>query len=157
MRIKTAGIRDADTLARLNQHVHELHVENLPHFFKSPTFEEAEVAFKETLGKNNSRAFIAYDGDVAIGYVLVFISERPEDASNHSRRWLYIGQISVEPDWQHRGVGRELMNVALQYARENGIDTVELDTWSFNDSAQAFFKSLGFQPKTEGFWMRLDS
>jgi ribosomal protein S18 acetylase RimI-like enzyme len=157
MRIEIASIEDADTLARLNQHVHRLHVESVPNFFKWPTHEEALASFRELLGRDNSRAFIAYEDDVAIGYLLVSTYEHPADALRLARRFLDIDQISVEPNWQRRGVGRELMNAALQYARETGISDIELSTWAFNSAAQAFFKSLGFQPKTERFWMRLEA
>lgn len=157
VRIETASPADTDTLARLNQHVHKLHIEAVPHFFKRPNQQEVATFFKELLGKDNWRAFIAYVDDTAVGYVLVTTGERPVNTFSLARRWLYIDQISVEPNWQGQGVGRELMKAALQYAREAGLDNIEVDTWAFNSAAQSFFQSVGFQPKTKRFWMRLEA
>jgi GNAT superfamily N-acetyltransferase len=154
--IKTASPADADTLAKLNQHVHKLHLETVSHFFKQPASQEVVAFFREHLAKANWRAFIAYIDDTAVGYLLVTTGERPENTFSLARRWLYIDQISVEPDWQGQGVGRELMNVALQYARQVGLDNIEVDTWAFNNAAQSFFQSIGFQPKTRRFWLRLE-
>ncbi len=156
VRMETASPADVDTLARLNQHVHRLHVEAVPHFFKLPNQQEAVIFFSELLGKDNCRAFIAYIEGTAVGYILITTGERPVNAFSFARRWLYIDQISVEPNWQGQGVGRELMNAALQYAREAGIDDIEVDTWAFNTPAQSFFQSMGFQPKTKRFWLSLE-
>jgi GNAT superfamily N-acetyltransferase len=87
--------------------------------------------------------------------MLVMIGERPATAFHRPRRWLYIDQISVEPDARRRGVGRALVSAVLRYADDTGIDDVEVDTWAFNDRAQAFCASLGFRAKTRRSWITL--
>jgi ribosomal protein S18 acetylase RimI-like enzyme len=155
MRIVAASSADADTLAGLNQYVQNLHLENAPQFFKLPIRERATAAFKALLDRDDARAFIAYNDGRAIGYVLVFLVDRPETAFVSARRWLYLDQISVEPNSRRQGVGRALLNAALGCARAAGIDEIEVETWSFNAVAQVFFKSYGFAPKTEQFWLKL--
>jgi ribosomal protein S18 acetylase RimI-like enzyme len=154
MRIEAASSADADTLAGLNEYVQNLHLENAPQFFKSPTRERATDAFKALLDRDDARAFIAYSDGRAIGYVLVFLIDRPETVFASARRGLYLDQISVEPNSRRQGVGRALLNAALGYASATGIDEIEVETWSFNVVAQAFFKSAGFGPKTERLWLK---
>ena len=155
MRVEPGSPTDAGTLARLNPYVHDLHLEHAAHFFGSPSRAEAAAAFEELLRGDNYRAFLAYIEDRAVGYVLVSVGKRPASAFNRPRRWLYIDQICVEPGARRRGVGRALVSAVLRHAVETGIDDVEVDTWVFNDHAQAFFASLGFQAKTLRSWLTL--
>ena len=155
MRIEAASSADADTIAGLNQFVHNLHLENAPYFFKSPTREGVAVTFKTLLDRDDTRAFIAYVDGRAIGYVPAFLVDRPETVFGSARRLLYVDQISVEPNSRRHGVGRELLKAALRCARSAGIDDIEVETWAFNEVAQAFFNSAGFRPKTERLWMTL--
>jgi GNAT superfamily N-acetyltransferase len=156
MRIDRASLKDANTLARLNQQVHRLHVERAPHFFRQSTLAEVRNAFSDLLNQTNVRAFIAYSDDAAVGYVLAMVHERPGSAFIPARRCVYVEQISVEREWQRRGVGRRLMRAVRDYAREAGIEELETDIWTFNDQAQVFLTKFGFQPKVERWWMRLE-
>lgn len=156
IRIEPASPAHAASLARLNRHVHQLHVEHVPRFFVQPSEAEAQAAFAGLLAQANVRAFIAYADDAPVGYVLVFIHEQAANTFNPSRRWLYVDQISVEPEWEGQGIGRQLMRTVVEYARSARIDELETDTWAFNSAAQEFFSAVGFQPKTERFWMHLD-
>jgi GNAT superfamily N-acetyltransferase len=156
IRIEQASPADAPTLAKLNLRVHRLHVDHAPHFFVEPTEVERQAVFAELLSRPNARAFIAYTEDHAIGYVLALIQERAASTFNPARRWLYLDQISVEVEWEGRGVGRQLMTALIDYAHSAGIYEMETDAWAFNHTAQAFFKGFGFQPKSERYWMHLD-
>jgi GNAT superfamily N-acetyltransferase len=155
IRIQQASLADADVLARLNQHVHRLHTDNASRFFRQPSLEEVASFFKESLARERTRALIAYADDVPVGYVVLIFVERLANPFSPPRRWLYVDQISVEPEWERHGVGTQLLESAVQQARTAGMDELEIDTWSFNTKAKAFFKGFGFQPKTERFWMQI--
>jgi ribosomal protein S18 acetylase RimI-like enzyme len=155
MRIDTATVADAETLAELNEHVHRLHLQHAPAFFSEPTREAAAAAFGVLLARDDTRAFIASVDDGAVGYVLVVTYERPASAFSPARRTLYIDQIAVAPGARRRGVGRELVGAALGWARAASINDIEVDTWAFNTAAQAFFTSFGFRAKTGRLWMKL--
>ena len=45
-----------------------------------------------------------------------------------------------------RGIGRALMVSVETAAHRHAIDTVQVDFWSFNEEAQAFYRRLGFVP-----------
>ena len=63
---------------------------------------------------------------------------------SRSRQALEIDNVGVRPEWQRRGVGRQLMDHALEHARDRGIRTVTLTTWTFNKDAQAAFLKAVF-------------
>jgi GNAT superfamily N-acetyltransferase len=87
--------------------------------------------------------------------VTVLIVEREARVFTPARRCLYIDQISVEPEWEGQGVGTRLMEAAIEYAHAAKIDELEVDTFAFNEKAQRFFTSFGFQPKIQRFWMQV--
>jgi diamine N-acetyltransferase len=156
IRIEQASVAQAAVLARLNLHVHQLHVQHAPRFFLQPSDEESRAAFAGLLARANVRAFLAYSDDTPAGYVLASVQERPAGPFNPARRLLYIDEISVEPEWEGQRIGRQLMSTMVEYARTVGIDELETDVWAFNTNAQEFFRVVGFQPKHQRFWMRLD-
>ena len=153
MRIEIASLSDIDSLTRLNSHVQGLHVRGAPHFFKASSVQEVATSFEEYLRQENASGFIAYVEDKAVGYLLARVRERSGNAFLSAQTWMYIDQVSVEPDFQGQGVGRGLMDAVLRYAREKGIREFEVETWVFNHAAQEFFASFGFQPKTIQSWL----
>lgn len=82
----------------------------------------------------------------AIGYVVAVYFERPESPFTAAGRWVELDQIAVREDARALGAGRMLAFAVVAWAREVGVDTLELSVWEFNATAQAFFVGLGFEP-----------
>ena len=79
----------------------------------------------------------AFDGDAPRG-------------SNFMKIWgdaAGIGPISVDLTAQGEGIGKRLMQDALDHAKEQGIDSVRLCQDSFNMRSLALYASLGFEVK----------
>ena len=55
-----------------------------------------------------------------------------------------LGPITVEPAFHGRGIGRRLMESALDYARQHGFERVRLMQDSFNTTSLSLYASLGF-------------
>lgn len=156
IRIEEATAADADLLADLNRHVQGLHVDGAPALFKRPVHEDVAAQFDEWLRQDNAWAFIAYRGETAVGYVLAFLRERPDNPFTRPWRALLIDQISVEPASKGKGVGRALVEAALDVGREAAVDEVQATSWAFNEQAHAFFRALGFEVHMLRFARRLD-
>lgn len=56
----------------------------------------------------------------------------------------HLARIAVHPTYQGHGVGRLLLEDALRYAKNLGIDTVMLNTQVHNRTAQQLYRSVGF-------------
>jgi len=56
----------------------------------------------------------------------------------------WLEDIYVEQGAQRLGVGRALVDVAVERARERGVRRVQLDVTETNEPAVAFYRSLGF-------------
>ena len=61
---------------------------------------------------------------------------------------LLLNDLFVHPLWRGRGVGRALMEAALEYGKEEGASVVELETEVNNIKAQQLYESLGYKPDT---------
>lgn len=53
--------------------------------------------------------------------------------------------LAVSPDYQKQGVGRRLVEEALQIARDNGKKALRLDSIETNTPAQHMYESVGFK------------
>jgi len=53
--------------------------------------------------------------------------------------------FAINPDWQGKGIGRQMVKAAIELAREKGRTTIRLETLAANLPAQRLYKSLGFQ------------
>jgi GNAT superfamily N-acetyltransferase len=67
---------------------------------------------------------------------------------------LHHAGISVHPDFQHKGVGRKLMEMAVGFAKEtkvgSGDDLGEFTLFAANPGAASFYEKLGFSPTPNG-------
>lgn len=59
----------------------------------------------------------------------------------------HVGQIGtfVLPDWRGRGLGRQLWNATLAFARDAGYRKLVIQVRASNTSAQGFYRYLGFR------------
>ena len=56
----------------------------------------------------------------------------------------YIEDLFVLKKWRQRGIGKYLLNTALTYFQELGIQRVQLELWSANKNAFRLYHAFGF-------------
>jgi ribosomal protein S18 acetylase RimI-like enzyme len=155
--IRSAVVGDEVVLARLNRFAQDLHVERRPDLFRAAAVQEVAAWFRSRLADPATRAWLAEDQAAPIGYLIAVLHDRPQDPFTVARRFCEIDQIAVDPTRRGQGLARALMVKALADARAEGIHEIEATSWSFNDSAHAMFRRLGFVPKTVRFELRGES
>lgn len=57
----------------------------------------------------------------------------------------YVGELAVAEAAEGRGVGRALMTVVEDWARERDLPRVSLDTGAANTGARGFYAKLGYE------------
>lgn len=60
----------------------------------------------------------------------------------------YVGELVVSTSTEGRGVGRELMSSAEDWARDRDLRFIVLETGSQNERARAFYGKLGYQEES---------
>jgi [ribosomal protein S18]-alanine N-acetyltransferase len=80
-------------------------------------------------------------GKGIIGYQPLELWARTVDSMAH------VGQIGtfVRPDWRGRGIGDALFRSTVDFARERDYLKFVIQVRSSNDSAQGFYRRLGFR------------
>lgn len=92
------------------------------------------------IGHRRSQTWIAEEGDEVTGFLI---------AHREPRRILHIVTIDVLEAWRRRRVGSLLMDVAEQWARDQGLRMVGLETAQDNLAAQKFYSARGYRKVDE--------
>lgn len=155
--IRPATRDDAALLARMNKIVHSIHVAQHPDFFHEADEHALEELFAGWLAADSFRAFIAIDSGQPIGYVTTWIVRREPNALMNALAFVSIDQIAVVEERRRQGVGRALVEMAKDLARQEGLGQVQVDVWSTNTAAKAAYEALGFQTFNEKMRLDLDA
>ena len=90
----------------------------------------------------NSTFFFLYSDDVLAGYMKINLGDAQTDVKDPAA--LEIERMYVTRDFQGLGLGRALIDKALETARAAKKKTVWLGVWEKNENAIAFYKKMGF-------------
>ena len=67
-----------------------------------------------------------------------------------------IHELVVLPEYRNRGIGRALVQKALEYFKSRGLDMAELWVGDENKQAIDFYKNLGFEERDRfNYWVRM--
>ncbi len=151
--VRAATELDAASLSLLNSDVQALHAAAFPERFKpvGPDTFPPGVA-REILANSNNLVFIAEIDAEAAGYVYAEVISRPETSISYAYQIVYIHHLSVRSQFQRQGIGSRLIDAVREATRARGIERVTLDFWTFNRTAEAFFKQQGFTSFNERLW-----
>jgi ribosomal protein S18 acetylase RimI-like enzyme len=142
--IKNATDADLDALIRLNAQVQRLHAHSYPADFKSST-EESEVRnfFASVIQRVDHTILLAQVDGADVGYAWIEVMNRPATPFTWAKKRAFLHHICVDSGHRRLGVGSALITQVEERALAAGVGEFVLDMWSFNDSAQQFFKSCG--------------
>ena len=103
---------------------------------------EKVKGFQEDLISKGGPVYYAMKGDQVVGWCDVFPESNPR--LSH-RGGLGMG---ILPEYRGMGIGSELLKNVIEKAREFGLEKIELNVYTTNESAIALYKKFGF--KDEG-------
>ena len=76
---------------------------------------------------------------------MVFLVPRGNPDAIYLSEWAQLRFLTVDPDWEDKGIGRALTLKCLERAHENGEQVVALHTSELMQRAQALYEKLGFR------------
>ena len=94
-----------------------------------------EDKIKKSLAFNNVFVVSVYDNDQLVGFGKVL-----EDGL---RCLLY--DLAVNPAYERQGIGKNIMNNLISYAKQKGYGEVRLFYWKENPMLVPFYESIGFK------------
>ncbi|MBM7694172.1 ribosomal protein S18 acetylase RimI-like enzyme [Peribacillus deserti] len=107
---------------------------------------------EKELSERSSAFYFAYLNDELAGYLKVNVDEaQTEEMGGDS---LEIERIYIKQKFQRQGLGRYLINKAVEIAIEQKKKNIWLGVWEMNENAIAAYKRLGFvQTGAHSFYM----
>jgi ribosomal protein S18 acetylase RimI-like enzyme len=141
--------KDVETIARLNEPVQTLHNQLYPERFKKYNYKEVYKYFVEIVNEDNQHFYVYSLDNSAVGYIWFTEIQKKGTAFSKKDHYIYIQQVSVNENYQGLGIGKQLFNEVLHFAKEKSIKRIGLDYWVENVHAKSVYKKLGFELEKE--------
>ena len=97
---------------------------------------------KEELVNGNSQFYFLYFNGALAGYLK--LNEAPSQTEINDKNSLEIQRLYLLREFQGKGLGKELMDKAIELAKAGEKKYVWLGVWEHNEKALAFYKKYGF-------------
>ena len=161
MKVRQATPEDVPALVALFQELDRMQSDWRVFTPRPGFYDEVGDKYRESIERQNAVVLVAEDDTDVVGmaYGEVRIPSRFSD-----ERALELSGVVVRSGFRGRGAGRELVHEAARFARERGVEWIELKTFAPNQGAMEFWDSLGFTPRvvqltqsTDGLLETLDA
>lgn len=145
-RVRPAAITDWPIARELLREGDDLHAA-----LASDYFRPGERSLGEWLGWLEDATLAMFiveapPGNEPAGLLVVRIYDTPKDPTMVARRRGHVEIVVVARRHRRRGLGRQLMEAAAAWARQQGAVELLLTTWAGNSAADAFYERLGYRP-----------
>ncbi|MFC0559202.1 GNAT family N-acetyltransferase [Halalkalibacter alkalisediminis] len=107
---------------------------------------------EKELSKISSEFFFVYVDNEVAGYLKVNTNDAQSEEMGEEA--LEIERIYIKSNFQKHGLGKYLLNKAMEMAMERNKKKIWLGVWEKNENAIAFYKKMGFvQTAAHSFYM----
>lgn len=144
--VRRATAADLQAIVPLLEEVDELHRRALPWLFRRISGPE-QTTFRDAFVSQPDHATflaVAPDGSL-VGVLYAFLRPAPRAPIVQPAVVAEIDALAVKSSFRRQGVGKRLVEAALDWAGSAGASRTELGVFDFNEAARAFWASLGFQ------------
>ena len=148
MKIRQAEPDDLDAIEDIWKELMRLHGRVDEYFRISPTAEANHRDYATLLIEDKTRRVLVadYDGRL-LGYVVAEIVAYPPIYRRD--RYGHIGAIAVAESARRIGIGRQLLDAALDWFREQGLERAECEVAVRNEISRSFWAEAGFRSVVE--------
>jgi ribosomal protein S18 acetylase RimI-like enzyme len=95
--------------------------------------------------KYSGKVFIAEDEGQAVGFITVLGRMKYTDPDDYPHEYALIEDLIVHVTHRGRGIGRQLLSRAEDFAREIDIASLQLEVTAANFRARNIYNLAGFQ------------
>jgi ribosomal protein S18 acetylase RimI-like enzyme len=147
LNLRLATLADYPGVSRLADEILAYHARNAPDLFTATSPAWSEQYYQGILKNPLALTVVAADKKIIAGLVSAYLLSAPDLPMMTHRRFVNVDTLSVLPEYQRRGIGRQLMQAVEGWAQARGACAIELNAYAFNDSAQQLYTCLGYKPQ----------
>ena len=108
------------------------------YFFDEPIVRE--MLRKFIANPDLGRAWVFYDGETPVGYIVLTFGFSFEYHGRDS----FIDELYIEPQYRRQGIGKRAMQFVEEKARELGVNAIHLEVDQGNDPAAELYRRAGY-------------
>ena len=154
--VRKAVLEDCRRILPLQEQIAKLHFLGRPDLFKNEVRTYTEELFETWLDSPTHILLIAeVDGEIA-GYTISWVIQYRDHPTYRDYDSFYIDDICVLDKFRRCGIGSAMMARCVEEARNRKCKNVDLNVWSFNKDAIAFYESCGLKERTKRMELRLE-
>ncbi|MGG4169144.1 GNAT family N-acetyltransferase [Rossellomorea vietnamensis] len=145
IKLKKCTIEDVHTLREISYDTFNetFKDQNSPENMKSYLEKAFNVEQVETeLSHRSSHFYLVYVHEEVAGYLKINTGDAQSEKMGDES--LEIERIYIKRSFQKHGLGKYLLNKALEMATEQHLKKIWLGVWEKNENAIAFYKEMGF-------------
>lgn len=147
MEIRFAQPQDVPGILTLLRQVGQVHHQGRPDIFRANAQKYGASQVLAMLDSSKTPIFVAVEADKVLGYCFCVVKEYRSDPVLADRTDLYIDDLCVDEACRGKHIGSKLYETAREYARMRKCYSIELNVWSCNESAMAFYRAMGLTPR----------
>lgn len=154
--IRKANVDDIESLTPLFKELDALHVEMMPENFKpfeGPT--RPVELLQQKVASLDKALFIALQGTKVAGFVDVQKSSNPPYPMFVQRDFALVDNVYVSPEFRGTGLAHNLFQRAKEWAKEQGLLSLQLKVYNKNEGAIRFYQKEGLIPLSTTFEIEL--
>ena len=144
--VREAKRKDLDAINELRRQAHEMQTTGRPDIFQKPFSDALAQQANRMLHDKNGMLFVYTREGTVCGFVYATAENEPASSYWDSRAYCRVQEICVDKSCRGEGIGTALMDAVRAQAKERGCPKLELQVWSFNSGACAFWVKQGFTP-----------
>jgi ribosomal protein S18 acetylase RimI-like enzyme len=146
--IRQCTTSDLDTLQKIayetfDESFRDMNTTETMEKYLSESFNKEKILTE--LSNPASKFYFLYADNKLTGYLK--INEAPAQTDKNNFDSIEIERIYVRKEFKGKGLGKNLMNHAIQLAKEMKKNFIWLGVWEKNLNAIAFYKKMGFREK----------
>lgn len=145
--IREARAADLGAVMELLRELDEAHIDLEPTLLR-PFKEQPRPSdwLLARFSEPNEACFVAELSGEVVGFVWSKWQNAPNIPAFIQEPTQIVGDLVVKRALRGRGIGRALLDRAIQWGRARGIKRVQLTVFERNQTAREFYDKLGFRP-----------
>lgn len=148
--IRKAIESDISQINKLLFQVHKVHSDLRPDLFKSGCKKYNDNELLEIINNNEKPIFVYEKDGKILGYAFCVLMDYTSINSLGDYKSIYIDDLCVDKNAQKLGIGKELYNYVLNYAKSIDCYNVTLNVWADNKNAIKFYENVGMKVQKIG-------